>query len=68
MEPDELDIVFANVAPYLFDLSRIRGFLEKHGHLEREKLIKKLKKRIEKKEGVPRTDYKILLNKLEEQR
>ena len=68
MEEDELDVIFANIAPYLNDLSRIQKFLKKHGHLEREKLIRKLNKRIEKKEGILRTDYKILLNKIEEER
>ena len=68
MEQNELSRLYADVAPYISNHNFIRKFLEKHGHLPREKLIKKAEFRSRKRTGMLRTDYKILLNKLLEER
>ncbi len=68
MQEREIELVYRSVAPYLSNLFKIQRFLEKHGHIERKKLIRRVEKRVQKYDGTLRTDYKILLNKLVETR
>ena len=65
MDEDEVTRMFTEVAPYLTNHPRVKRFLDKNKHLDRDELVAKLERVIRKKEEGPlKTDFKILLNKL----
>jgi hypothetical protein len=65
LDPDELELIFRAVAPYMTNHPRVKKFLDKNKDLDRQELVAKLERVIRKKEEGPlKTDFKILLNKL----
>lgn len=62
------DHVYASIAPYIQENSLIKNYLIKHKDTELPELIKKVEKQIKKAGGTRKTDLKILLNKLVEEK
>ena len=68
MITSEIDGSLESLAPYFSNYKRMKSFLEEHEGLDKNELTKMLEDLISESTGPLRTDYKILLNKLSEEK
>lgn len=56
--------IYANIAPYLSNPSKVKQFLEKNKEKPIKAIVLEIEKEMEKTEGLQKTDFQILLNEI----